>query len=250
MADPQKIVRVLLDEIDRLKAANGALSKGAHLGKLTYFNLMAKGLQVVLCLETSGMDYDARPVALEEWGGGLKKEMMASGAAPFGQLPVFEAEGMVLAQATALCSYIGKRAGTDGKDAREFAISSMLMAEGEDVFNGMLQAQPNCVHPASKGTREENDAFWQKMMDQMDKLERILEQKASFTTLGKTVGELYLWGMLYQAKLVKPELLGSCPYLAAWHASLSNDPAVRKCVAGQSKLGPLKQFFLPWSAAA
>jgi hypothetical protein len=48
-----------------------------------------------------------------------------------GQLPILQTpSGAVLGQATAICNYVAKVGGIEGKDANEFAVSQMCMAEG------------------------------------------------------------------------------------------------------------------------
>jgi len=123
------------------------------LGTLTYFPLVAKGLAPALCAEFSGMKWqgnDDTGFSGAEWG-----DLKSSGKPPFGQLPILETpKGLVIGQATAICNYIGHVAGTAGKDAGEFAMSQMLLAEGEDLYVLMQKYQPTCMSRPSLRTTQ------------------------------------------------------------------------------------------------
>ncbi len=58
---------------------------------------------------------------------------------PFGQLPILEADGLTIGQSTAIANYVARRAGKalEGESDAEFAMSQMLMAEGEDLYAAM-----------------------------------------------------------------------------------------------------------------
>ena len=75
-------------------------------------------------------------------------------------------------------------------------------------------------------------------------LEQLCVGRAGFTSTGATCGEIYLFGMLYQATVAcgsssggsEPgELFGQpCPRLRAWFDGMLAKPAVQKVLAGQS----------------
>merc|ERR1711966_515781 len=93
-----------------------------------YFPLMAKGLQPTLVLEVGGLGWDASPVQFDEWGA-LKP------TTPFGQLPILTTDDGAFAQSTAIVNIMARKAGIEGKTDKDFAISQMLIAEGEDLYN-------------------------------------------------------------------------------------------------------------------
>ena len=234
-----KLIPILIREIEDLKGPRS--QRREHLGKLTYFNLLAKGLQPVLCAEFSGLDYDAESLTVADWSDGLK----AKTPAPFGQLPMLECEGTVIAQAAAVCSYIGLVSNTGGINPKEYAVSQMLLAEGDEIFAEMLKNTSNIFH-ASEKTAEEIETFWKVTIvgHHVSKLEAILSGQTKFTSSGVTVGELYLWGMLRQALIVRPTVLNGAPCLMQWHSDIEENSITKRVIEGKSKLGAMGQFFV------
>jgi len=150
-------------------------AKVENLGTLTYFPLLAKGLAPALCAELSGISWKGSKdvgFSFEYWGQ-HKDEIKAK--TPFGQLPMLETpEGMVIGQSIAICNYIGRVAGTEGANPAEFAMSQMLLAEGEDIYALMQKYQPTQF---VKSKAEDNSKFWAEVLpDHMKKLEALLKQ--------------------------------------------------------------------------
>ncbi len=103
---------------------------------LIYFPLMAKGLGPALVAEFSGLPWRGPrtlPWDSSEWRGddGYK----ASGESPLGQLPLLEMDGVRMSQTTAIINHIAHRVGgeLEGATSAAFAVSQMLLAEGEDL---------------------------------------------------------------------------------------------------------------------
>merc|ERR1712216_396526 len=117
-----------------------------------YFDVLAKGLQPVLCLEISGLAWEGGPPA--DWAA-MKPNT------PFGQMPVLTDGQVTLAQSIAICNYIGKKADMLGANDAEFGLSQMLMAEGEDLYAMMQKYVPTVFVPLKKKLGQEGyDKFW------------------------------------------------------------------------------------------
>lgn len=238
-----KLIPVLLNEINDLKAGRDRYR--SRIGKLTYFDLMAKGLCPALCCEfatAQGCTYDAETLSVADWRAGLKEKSPA----PFGQLPLLECEGTVIAQATAVCAYVGHVSNTAGGNPKDFGLSQMLLAEGDEIFADMNKNVANIFHTPDTLNAETNETFWQERMvgHHVLRLEGILDGMETFTATGTSVGELYLWGMLYQACQVRPKLLESAACLKKWHVKLAKHEITQRVVSGKSKLGELKAYFV------
>jgi len=139
-------------------------SKRARRGKptleLRYFGVMAKGLGPALLCEHSGLAWKGNadlPFDPASWST-LKPDT------PFGQMPLLRIEGQdeYIAQTTAILNVVGKLAGNEG-DAREYAVSQMLIAESEDIMQLMIGALPTinkALGVPPKGDRAHYDDFW------------------------------------------------------------------------------------------
>ena len=101
----------------------------ASLGKLTYFPVMAKGLQLALAAEFSGLDWEGEQKVK---GDGPDDWPQLKAKTPFGQMPFFVTpEGLTIGQSVAIANYIGRKGGMLGESDADFAVSQMCMAEGE-----------------------------------------------------------------------------------------------------------------------
>merc|ERR1712178_263489 len=119
----------------------------------------------------------------------------------------------------------------------------MLLAEGEDIY-AMMQKRVATVYASleKKNIKEaERDEFLNVTAPtQMHHLERLLGSKPGFTPGMRTIGELYLFAMVYQLCLVHPELLKTpaLPNMKAWYDGMMMEPKVKKVLDGTSKYGP------------
>lgn len=227
----------------------------------SYFGVMAKGLAPALVAEMSGRAWTATTFKdpATEWGGenGLK----ATGKCPFGQVPLLEvpARGRTpaqnIGQATAICNYIARiatrKSGLEGNGAAEYAMSQMLMAEGEDLYSGMQKNQTTMFAKeygvGGKASKEDGKKWWaEAAKTQIAALEKLLAtaEGPAFTKGGTSVGEVYLFSMLHQMKLVKGDILDDAKALLAWYDTLKGNANVAKVLNNESAGGEYKQYFM------
>lgn len=213
--------------------------------KLTYFPLMAKGLGPALVAECSGLPWTGPKETglnvFEKWG-----EMKESGVSPFGQLPLLEDGDLKIGQCCAIMNYIGKKAQTEGKDAAEFAVSQMLMAEGEDIY--AIMQKHNATKFAALDTKPQADQgkLWGEVIPgELAKLEKLLGDKKTYTSSGKTPGELYIFAVMHQVAAVKEDCMASAPKFKAFYDGVKADASVQKVLGGESAFGALDPYFIP-----
>jgi len=227
---------------------------------LSYFGVMAKGLAPALVAELSGRPWTATTFKdpATEWFG--EKGLKATGKCPFGQVPLLEvpargkAPAQNIVQATAICNYIARiakrKSGLDGDTAGEYALSQMLMAEGEDLYNGMQKNQTTAFvneYGGAKNTKEEAKKWWaESAKGQIAMLEKLLgtTEGPAFTKAGTSVGEIYLFSMLHQMKLVHGDILDDAKALLAWYDATKANASVAKVLNGESAAGEYKQYFM------
>eukprot|EP00746_Dinoflagellata_sp_MGD_P013959 gnl/MRDRNA2_/MRDRNA2_130374_c0_seq1.p1 gnl/MRDRNA2_/MRDRNA2_130374_c0~~gnl/MRDRNA2_/MRDRNA2_130374_c0_seq1.p1 ORF type:complete len:248 (-),score=53.35 gnl/MRDRNA2_/MRDRNA2_130374_c0_seq1:58-801(-) len=226
--------------------------------KLIYFPVMAKGLGPALVAELSGLPWQGPkdiPFTRADW-----PALKASGKPPFGQLPILQDGELNVGQSIAIVNYIGKKAKTEGKTNEEYVMSQMLLSEGEDLYENLIRFVPTFGGygylgfegtidgdpMTKKGDLAGHEKFWGDWVPtQLMKLEKLLLAGTDkFTSSGRTVGEIYLWAMLHQMKLCKPELFADVPKLGEFYARLLKDSGVQKVVKGESSMGELKQYFV------
>ena len=225
--------------------------------ELYYFPLYAKGLGPALVAEFSGLAWKGPAETgwdSSQWRaeGGLK----ASGASPFGQLPLLKTSGPAgnIGQTVAIVNWLARSVGPalEGTDEREFAVSQMLICEAEDLYSLLQKDNPTIYVPlstADKPTRKGDIAAYQALWsstipDHLKKLETLCIAPGGFTKTGATAGELLLFAYLYQMVLCKPDVLAAAPRVSAWYATLLSNERVQKVVTGKSSFGQMNQYFI------
>merc|ERR1711998_152365 len=225
--------------------------------KLNYFPLTAKGFGVSLVLEDSGIEWESN-----DFGGqGLKtlKEAFPIWGAkkaettPFHQLPVLYADNQEIGQCTAICQYIGYKAGTLGSTDRDYAMNGMLLHVADETYDCMYKNLPaivDKVHNYDHKTREAYDTlFNEQVPGHLKNLENLVENPDGFTTTGTTPGELYLWAFLHQLLTCESNVLDNFPRIQAWHQKVAQRPSVGKVLSGEGPIGTMEPMFLSWDTA-
>ena len=211
--------------------------------ELTYFPLMARGLGPALVAECSGLPWTGPKdtgFTFAAW-----EDLKASGASPFGQLPLLRDGDLAVGQTIAILNYVGRKAGTEGKDDAEFAVSQMLLAEGEDLFALLNKHQPTMYASLEKKPQADQTKLWGELVPgELGKLETLLGERKSFTSSGKTPGELYVFAVVHQIVLVKPGCLEAFPHFKAFYEGYLADASVQKVLKGESNFGPIEPYFV------
>ena len=246
--------------------------------ELRYFPLNAKGLGPSLVLQHSGLKWSGNrdlPFSIDEHWAALKP------TTPFGQLPLLScpAIGLNLAQTTAIINYVGRVAGTEGATDAAYAMSQMLIAEAEDIYNMMNKFLPMLYKQlstdsiiTSKGTRADYDKFFLELLPaQLEKLEKLspfvarTQERASGGSSKRAYtflpGELHLFSMLYQLAMIPVTrsawlrpwnhaapgsvlLPEKYPKLFDWFILVQEDERTKDVTFGRSPMGELQPYYL------
>lgn len=231
---------------------------------LRYFPLLPKGLGPALVLEYSGLEWSGNatiPYSSATLNGkklvslGSPQVAEWKGKAPFGQFPLLTVEAADgsthhVGQTAAIVNTIAKLAGMEGDTVEAYSMSQMLIAECEDLWGLYTNFLPHKTKRLStkdimtpKGTAEDYAIFWSELLyGQLVCLDKL----APFGRLPGTKplpGELYLFSILYQAYLVKPECLSPHSNLKKWFEATLADPVTQRVLNGQSPMGTLVPWF-------
>ena len=216
--------------------------------RLVYFDVMAKGMQVTMVAHHSGLSWEGKPEGFA-WRDG---EKAMKPHAPFGQLPLLFVGGddtAPVAQTTAIAAVIGKLAGTDGaENTNDFAMSSMLVAEAEDIYAALQKGQPTLYAKIGSGVKTEqtHEELWTKSLPHhLGCLEKLCDVDGRFTSTGVTSGEMFLWGVLHQvALLAKAFAFDGRPKLAAYYERIAAMERTVEVLEGKSPAGSMAQYFV------
>jgi len=215
---------------------------------LTYFAVMAKGLAPALVLEVSGLPWEGRHP--DDWAA-MKPTTV------FGQLPQLKTpDGFLMAQMAAIVNVISRRAPELlGVGEREFAVSQeLLVFADDDLYRGMQKHQ-DTINKKDKVPQAELDEWWSKIVPgHLASLGKLMVAQGHggdrFTSGGFTAGELVLWAILHQIKLVRPGVISATPAVSAFYNRIGADARVARVIReGGAFPGPLKQYFVRGSEA-
>ena len=194
--------------------------RGDGKWRLTYFNLTARGLAVVIALEQSELDWEADIIPLSEW-----KARKPGQPAFVKQLPVMDIPGVAtttttIGQSVAILNCVADSGGLAG-DGPDFAVSQMLIGEAEEWYSLVYDhALKPLIGDAWDQAR--SDALWReggawwKLRSRIGMLVPLLAERRKkrsrsangeedgvgvdrFTSSGVTIGEVNLFAMLHQA---------------------------------------------------
>ena len=241
-------VRSAITKTKKTAAIKKAVKKPTKPMHFTYFDVMAKGLGPMICLSVAEVPHRGDFCGPKDSGGVNWKTLKHT--TPFGQLPLLQDGDLVVAQTTAICNYIGHKCNMLGANSdHDFAISSMLLAETEDIYSSSQQKCPTIYvkldDPKKQGLEGYQRWATEEIPSHLDRLEQLLkaEDTLGFTESGKTVGELYFFAMLHQLVLVLPDVLATRPSLNTFYRATLARPRVKKVLDGEGAF-PMRQYFV------
>lgn len=189
---------------------------------------LARDMPVRWALEEVGQSYDIRLVSFEEM-----KEPAHLAHQPFGQIPTYVEDGLVLFESGAIVLYIaGRYPGllSDEENARARAIAW--------IFAAQATVEPPIVERETAGFLEQDRVWHEKRLPLMD--ERIENRLAQLSArLGEadwldgafSVGDLIMVSVL--RRLNGSPLLNAFPNLLAYVARAESRPAFERAFAAQ-----------------
>jgi hypothetical protein len=168
---------------------------------------------------------------------------------------------MTIGHELAILSWIGRAVPSmGGESAADFAASSQLMCECEDIYAKLTRYQPTTRQP-DKCSAAELAAFWSTSPDStvhnrdqglhvsLALLDRFAAACAAgdgqFTATGASVGECKLFSTLHALVLIEPDVLRPHPRLGAFYARFASRDATRTLLeTGGQMPAPFEQYFV------
>jgi len=200
--------------------------------KLIYFDVKGKAEVIRLMLASANVDYeDVRLDKEHQWPEYKPKT-------PFGQVPVLEVDGKMIAQSAAITRFIAHKHGLAGVNDLEAARIDML-------FEGINDVMPH-VRPASmlfrKKEIEEAKALLKKIYEEhlkkfLNNYSKFLKEEGTGFLVGKKVsytdiGLLYFLSNLHEND---ESILNSHEDLLAYKARIENLPGVKEWIEKRPK---------------
>ncbi|XP_070543838.1 glutathione S-transferase 1-like [Ptychodera flava] len=106
--------------------------------KLKYFANRGRAEPSRLVFAAAGVEYEDIRFDPEQWQS-EKESVSASGKYPFGQMPVLEVDGEVIAQSQAIARYLANEFELAGKTNLDKAKVDMVVDALEDINKGLIE---------------------------------------------------------------------------------------------------------------
>ncbi|KAJ7389531.1 hypothetical protein OS493_030916 [Desmophyllum pertusum] len=100
---------------------------------LTYFNVRGRAEPIRLLFHVAGVEFEDKRLTSEEWA-----VMKTSGKAPFGQLPLLEVDGTVLAQSFSIMRYVANEVGLAPSTNLQKAQADMIVDGCTDLASKLI----------------------------------------------------------------------------------------------------------------
>jgi Cu-Zn family superoxide dismutase len=208
----------------------------------SYFPLKARGFPILLALEVGKVEYDHQLVPFSEW-----QAMKASGQCPFGYLPLITLpDGTRINETNGCVMAAGLRGNLLGSTESAQAISAMLCCKCAEIFTEFTSNHPTAF--TVKDWNEEKTAKLDAWADKENKM--YLKQleglcnDGKFTVDGNTVGELWVFALLFHYKACN-FMTDFGATLNAFYERVAAIPEVKKCCENQTKFGELGDYVVP-----
>ena len=203
--------------------------------KLSYFPLRARGELARALLDVGNIDYVDDVIPFDQWPS--RKANF-----PYGQLPVLSWDGHDIAQSSAICQFIARKAGLAGNTDMQIAMADMVVMATVDLIQDYFKAR-FCKNEAEK--KEQIDEWaTKKLPTYLEKTEALLKKHGGqfFTNNGLSIADLAVFLALErmanaaemkeagfgerQDEILKA--MAKCPTLTAQHRRIANMPRVKR----------------------
>ncbi|VDM24513.1 unnamed protein product [Toxocara canis] len=196
--------------------------------KLIYFNSMGRAEVVRLVFAQAGVEYEDVRIEKANWPA-LKEKM------PFGQLPVLEEDGRLLAQSTAIATYLASKFGLNGSDDWEAAKIQELFGATSDLVN---HAIPFWTTSDEKEKKKLMDAFEKEHLEPLfARLDNVLQHNGSGFFVGKklSVADLNMLCIIGLFSSMFPNTGAKHPHLIEFKDKIMNLPNIKKWIEMRPK---------------
>ncbi|XP_057368614.1 glutathione S-transferase 1-like [Daphnia carinata] len=197
--------------------------------KLHYFNLRGRAELARLIMSQAGVEFEDVRFERTEWPA-LKATM------PFGQVPVLEVDGQMLAQSNTISRYLARKHGLAGKDEWEQGLADMYADNIGDLMTGMRPAF------LEKDAEKQKELYEKFMTETIATHVAIVEKQLEKNGTGHLVGKELTWADLayygffsFLVEKFGEDFLKDASHLKSLIALVEELPNIKKWVESRPK---------------
>ncbi|VDN05715.1 unnamed protein product [Thelazia callipaeda] len=197
--------------------------------KLTYFNVRGRAEVIRLLFALANVSYDDNRITRQEWTS-LKPKM------PYGQVPVLEENGKLLAQSHAIERYLARNFGFMGSNAWEAAKIEELMIGTEGLWEKLLK----WAHGSNETEKEEllTELEKDEISSFLTRYEGFLTSSSSSYLVGKKISlaDLTLFNVIKTfVEYLPADYLKQYPKLNKFMTKIGSNPQIKKWIEMRPK---------------
>ncbi|VDM48029.1 unnamed protein product [Toxocara canis] len=199
--------------------------------KLTYFDIYGLGEGARLLFHQAGVKFDDNRIKREDWPA-LKPKT------PFGQLPLLEVDGEVLAQSTAIYRYLGRQFGLAGKTPMEEAQVDSIF----DVYRDLdeeLRPFLYALNGEKEGDKDKlkKEVFIPAREKYFPAFEKFLAKSGSEYLVGKSLtwADIVISDAFAIWETLVPDFLSGYPELKKFVERVRELPNIKKWISERPK---------------
>ncbi|CAJ0932181.1 unnamed protein product, partial [Mesorhabditis belari] len=202
--------------------------------KLTYFDVRGRGEVPRQLFALAGVPYEDVRITFEEWA-----EKKGTLQLPYGQLPILEVDGVILAQSGAIARFLAKRFGYYGENDFEAAQIDEFLDAFTDFFTEQKMFFPIYIGKMEGDKEAARKELFEPARDKYFPIfvERFLKKSAIGFLVGSKLSyaDLALAGQTLCLLDFMPDCMDKYPELVA-HLDLVNSvPAIKEWIEKRPK---------------
>lgn len=195
--------------------------------RLIYFSIPGRAEVARLLATLGGLEFEDERLTFEEWGQSDLKPKL-----PFGQLPVLEVDGEMLAQSSAIDRYLAQLAGLLPSDPWAAALADAAYAYCEDIWMTIYPSFK--IKDAEEKIKARQELVKGALADKLKLLSKLVESKSGAYLAGDQIthGDLAVFCNLSTLQSgwldgIPTTILDDYPALKAFRQAIANVPAIK-----------------------
>lgn len=200
--------------------------------KLTYFNVRYIAEPIRYLLSYMGIEFQDVRLKRDQW---LEKK----NSMPFGKIPILEIDGKTFHQSSAICRYLGNKAGLSGKTLLENLQIDQIVGASTDLNGEVSKFLRSAADPATKEQNRQT-VVHEILPFYFKRFEEVLKNNNGYLANGKlSWADIYLVGSSESLpEILLVPITDKYPHFSTLQRNVQSLPGIKEWI----KRRPVSQF--------